>query len=287
MNAEIDIHALPLIARGAQAEIYAFGEGRVLRFPTNPRDFERIRYEYAVYLMLAGSGVSVPRVYELLDVHGAPAIVMERIDGTSMMDQIRRRPWSARKKSVELAELHHQLLGTRAEAPVKDAKSTARYCVLNSQRLSDSLKAQVIQILEALPEGDSLCHGDFHPGNIICHNQVNYIIDWSGSSKGDYHADIAHSYLLLKVVPKAPGVSSLLHLVQKRIGTGIAESYLRTLQNLRRIDKTTLSRWMLVKAAERSFYGLPSEQQMLARFVTEYFTRRLAGHPEAELYRLK
>lgn len=286
MNTEIDIRALPLLARGGQAEIYAFGEGRVLRFPTRPRDFDRIRYEYAVYRMLAGSRVSVPAVYELLEVDGAPAIVMERIDGSSMMDQIRRNPLSAGRRAIELAKLHHQVLGTHAEAPVRETRSNARYCVQASQRLPDELKAEVIRILDKLPDGDCLCHGDFHPGNIICRDRSDYIIDWSGSSKGDCHADVAHSYILLKVVPKTPGVGPFLHLLQRRIGRMIADSYLQTLRSLRSLDERTLSRWVLVKAAERTFYGLPSEQDRLARFVNEYISSLQTGRKEEELYRL-
>jgi Ser/Thr protein kinase RdoA (MazF antagonist) len=78
--------------------------------------------------------------------------------------------------------------------------------------------AVVCRTLERLPGGNFLCHGDFHPGNILHREGVDYIIDRSGASSGDFVCDIARTYILLKVVPRVPGVSALAHAVQKQIG---------------------------------------------------------------------
>ena len=267
MNEKIDLQHLPLVARGGQAGIYDFGNDRVLRVPSLPRDFDRIRYEYQIYTMLNHSETPVPKVYDLLEADGVPMIVMERLHGHTMMDEIKKHPFRAKAKSAELARLQNELLNIHVSAPVRDIKASARYCVGASGRLSDTVKARVIEILDLLPDGDSLCHGDFHPGNIICQNGDNYIIDWSGASRGDYHCDIAHTYILLKVVPRAPGVGPIMHLIQKLIGRSLASTYLESIESMRDVDRRTLARWVLVKAAERTFYGLPSEQGHLVGFI--------------------
>ena len=41
-----------------------------------------------------------------------------------------------------------------------------------------------------------LCHGDFHPFNLILSNKSVNIIDWVDASSGDIRADVFRTYLL-------------------------------------------------------------------------------------------
>ena len=36
-----------------------------------------------------------------------------------------------------------------------------------------------LEKLDALPDGDRLCHGDFHPGNILLGGDGPAVIDWT------------------------------------------------------------------------------------------------------------
>ena len=55
-------------------------------------------------------------------------------------------------------------------------------------------------------DDDALCHGDFHPGNILKAGGRYYIIDWFGVYQGDILSDAAHTVMLLKNAPRVPGV---------------------------------------------------------------------------------
>jgi tRNA A-37 threonylcarbamoyl transferase component Bud32 len=52
-----------------------------------------------------GHGYPVPRVWEVRD----DALVLDRIDGPTMLDELRRRPWSLRRHTRLLAQLHERL----------------------------------------------------------------------------------------------------------------------------------------------------------------------------------
>ncbi len=268
MNTSVSLEGLRLLARGGQSDIYEYGEGRVLRVARRPQDHDRIRYEFSVYQYLRDLNAAVPEAYELLQVDGAPAISMERISGPTLLDQIRHNPLGARGGARRLARLQVELLRVAAGPPILDAKSKARFCIKSSVLLSESQKNAIFSVLEELPDGGNLCHGDFHPGNLICVNKTYYIIDWSAASAGDFHSDVAHTYLLLRNVPQVPGQGALVHAVQKRIGNAIAATYLQEITRELPIDMGTFSRWLLVKAAERTYYGLPSEKGRLTRFIT-------------------
>ena len=50
-----------------------------------------------------------------------------------------------------------------------------------------------------MPEDDRLCHGDFHPINVLGEASQPIVIDWPDACRGDPAADACRSYLLLKL----------------------------------------------------------------------------------------
>jgi aminoglycoside phosphotransferase (APT) family kinase protein len=285
MTRSVQLEGLHLIARGGQADIYELSERKVLRVGRRPQDVERIAYEYSVYSCLAGTDVTIPKAYELVEAGGLPAIIMERLEGPSMMDQIRADPLTAKAKARELAELHLEIGKINAPEQITDVKAKAKFCIGKSEALSEPDKEKILDVLKLLPEGTSLCHGDFHPGNIMVQGNRNYVIDWSAASRGDFHADVAHSYILMRVVPKVPHMNSMMHFIQKRIGRAIANTYLSTVRDRVALDSTDLSRWMLINAAERTYYGMPSERKDLLAFIGRYLDVLQRGGDEGLLYK--
>ena len=285
MTRNLSLDGLSLLARGGQAEIYDLGNGKVLRVAKRPRDFERIRYEYGVYASLADSPLSVPQAFELVTVGEAPAIVMEKVSGPSMMDLVTRNPLRATSLATELARLHVELSKVKATEGITLAKAKAEACIKRSEKIDDASKERILKMLHELPDGDTLCHGDFHPGNILYANGKSYLIDWVGASRGDFYSDIAHSYLLLRVVPRVPHMNRVMHFLQKRIGMTIAGRYLRAVLPESDADTARLSRWVLVNAAERTYFGLESEQDQLQRFIRKYFEVLDRSGSEDLLYR--
>jgi aminoglycoside phosphotransferase (APT) family kinase protein len=264
----VSLKNLKLLARGGQAEIYEYGEGRVLRVLRGPQDEELLKNEIGIMQSLAGTPVHVPGVYEFLTVEGRPAAVVERIAGESMMDHIQRHPFEMRREAESLASLHLELAKYGAVLGLRPSKERARYLVNRAEALEPDLREFVLGLLESLPEGSELCHGDFHPGNIIKADGRNYVIDWFGAYKGDIISDAAHTYLLFKNVPRYPGLSPLRHAAVKFAGNLLAGTYLTAIRKSRAFDQGQFSKWIAVKAAERACFGSPGERQALIRFLT-------------------
>ena len=76
----------PLIGSGRSADVYALGDGRVVRRFRTPYDAQP---EAELMRHLAAAGYPVPAVY---DADG-PDLVMERLDGRDMLADLGRRPW--------------------------------------------------------------------------------------------------------------------------------------------------------------------------------------------------
>jgi tRNA A-37 threonylcarbamoyl transferase component Bud32 len=94
-----------LLAEGRACDVFEYGDGAVLRRyrAGEPCDTDR---EAAVMRGAAAGGVPVPAV---LDVH-PDALVLERIDGPTMLEEIERRPWRFASFARELGRIHRKLL---------------------------------------------------------------------------------------------------------------------------------------------------------------------------------
>ena len=144
----------PILGEGRTAVVHDLGDGRVLRRYRDPRaDAAR---EARFMSLAAAHGVPVPRV---LGADG-PDLVMERIDGPSMLDVLLDEPDAADGHGRILAALHRSL---------------------------DAVPA---------PPG-RLLHGDLHPGNVLLGPAGPVLVDWTNAGAGPAAQDVAVTWLVL------------------------------------------------------------------------------------------
>lgn len=172
----------PLVAAGRDARIYDIGGGRVLRRYARPVPMK----EAAAMQHVAAHGFPVPEVYS---VSGSD-IVMERVAGPTMLEDLIRRPWRAVHHARLLAHLHRRL----AEVPAPEW-------------------------LAAAPgEGDRVVHHDLHPLNVVLSDRGPVVIDWANVARGPPGSDAAFTWLILatSVVPAPWYLRAVIKPVRKR-----------------------------------------------------------------------
>src|SRR4051812_30505119 len=154
----------PRIAAGRDTVIYALGDDRVVRRAPDDRSFER---EAEVMAHVRAAGYPVPEVHRL-----APGeMVLERIAGPTMLDDLGKAPWRLKAHARLLADLHDRL--HRIAAP-KD------------------------QLAFPAP-GDAVLHLDLHPANVILSPDGPVVIDWTNARRGDPAADLALTWIVMAV----------------------------------------------------------------------------------------
>lgn len=188
------------IAAGRTAEIYAWGEGRVLKL-TRP-DFPAYLADQEWRNALAAwqLGAPAPKPFELLEIDGRRGVVFERIQGLNLLQAILRKPLRlgeyARLLARQQAALH------AIPAPMfPSQRQRIQHNLAASAFLAGDQKQRLLQRLDSLPDGDKLCHGDFHPENIILTAGGPQIIDWEGCMCGNPSADVAVTRLWMRCVP--------------------------------------------------------------------------------------
>ncbi len=192
-----DTATLQKLATGRTAEVYAWESGQIVKvyFPQFPRaDAE---HEARIATAVQAAGIACPRFYGLTEVAGRPALVYERIPGQPMAEIVQRQPWRIPQLARRMAHLHRAMHQSSAASglPLQREKYHSR--IEHNPQIDLNLKQTLLKRLETLPEANRICHGDFHPGNILCTQQRDLGIDWIDVSLGHPLADVARTSILL------------------------------------------------------------------------------------------
>jgi aminoglycoside phosphotransferase (APT) family kinase protein len=94
-----------------------------------------------------------------------------------------------------------------------------------------------------LPEGDALCHGDFHPENVIFTARGPVIIDWSTATRGHPLGDLACTSRLFRTASLPPWAPLHAHLLLKMFRPLSQQTYVNRYLQLHGGDRRDLARW--------------------------------------------
>ena len=190
-----------LVGRGLTADVFEWEPGRVLKLSFDLRPREKTELEFRMSRAVYGSGFPCPAAHEIVEHDGRLGIVFDRVDGVSMYQAVAKKPWLLRSASRELAELHVQLHSIKAPPEIPSQREQFERWIAAASDLSSEQIDAACAAMKQAPEGDVLCHGDFHPQNIIYSSKGPVVIDWSTATRGHPLADVARSSWLFLGAP--------------------------------------------------------------------------------------
>ena len=248
------------IAAGRTAEIYPWEEGTVLKLFYDWFDVDSIRYEAQIAQAVSAIGVPAPAVGEIIQVNGRNALVYERLDGSAMWAVMARNPFRLVRCAHSMAAIHAamHLRGMGTELPPQRQRLLRK--IEQAQALPAHLRSKVLAVLESLPDGDRLCHGDFHPQNILITPGGERVIDWMDATRGNPLADVARTSILIL---GAAATNQTPNLWMKILVRGFHWIYLRRYFQLRPGGEAEYRRWLPVVAAARLSEQIPELEQWL------------------------
>lgn len=216
------------------------------------------------------AGLPVPAAYERIELDGRPGLVMARVDGQDQLTALSAKPWRALSIAAKLGALQAHLHETPAplELPAMRDVLRQRIDLAQSFGLTRDLASFALAMLDAVPDGDRLCHGDFHPGNLLLVAGEPTLIDWTNASRGDPTGDVARAWVILRLGSVPEGMSRLLR-VADRLGRGaFAWSYTRAYRRRRPIDDALLDQWTIAHAAGRVAENIDGELENMTAFLS-------------------
>ena len=172
-----------LIGAGRTADVYAWGDERILKLYQDGFPTAAIEREFAITRLAREAGLPVPATEEMLQVDGRLGIVFERIRGTSLLKILESRPWELIAISRLLAEYHAKMHARLLPPDTFSQREQIERGIAWAKDLSEKEKQGICSILARCPEENAVCHGDFHPDNILMTDHGPVIIDWMTGSR--------------------------------------------------------------------------------------------------------
>lgn len=197
------------------------------------------------------SNLNVPKLVEVRKLENRWAIISERVEGKTISQMMKEQP----EKTDEYLNLFVdvQLTILSNEVPLLNRiKEKFTRKLENATNIDENTKYELLQRLQGMKNHNKLCHGDYHPSNVIVKEDGTvYVIDWAHVTQGNASADAARTFLLFSIDNNEE----------------LAEKYLNLFANKSGIEKSHIQRWIPIVAATQMTKNIPEEQEFLSKWI--------------------
>ncbi|HRF96250.1 MAG TPA: aminoglycoside phosphotransferase family protein [Aggregatilineales bacterium] len=176
----------------------------------------------------------------MIEHEGRRGIIYERVIGITLFEWI----FADLSRFEDGARWLGRLHATIHQHPVLDGlpnqRDRLRRHITHTTHLNDPERAILLDKLDAMPDDTMVCHGDFHPQNILVADEKATIIDWMDATLGSGFADIARTLLLIDGAEAPPEFLEL-----------FKSAYLEEYARCRPLDQELVMRWYPIIAGAR------------------------------------
>ena len=194
--------------------------------------------------------LNIPKLQEVTKIDGKWVISMDYIEGKTLETLIKENPAKADEYLNLFVDTQIEMHSKRSTLLRKLHDKMADK--IDETDLSSEKKFDLKSKLAGFEKHNKVLHGDYQFSNVICGTDGKvYIVDWSHATQGNASADVAMSYLLMKMDKKDE----------------VAENYLDLFCKKTNTDKHYVQTWVPVVAAAHLNKCKPEAKQMLESFV--------------------
>jgi aminoglycoside phosphotransferase (APT) family kinase protein len=232
-----------IIGLGAVAEVRSYGEQVVKLYPAARK--AAAFAEAAILARLEPLGLPAPRAREVKAFEERWGVVMDRAEGLAFGDTMQAEPETVSRHLDAMVALHLKIHAASApNLPQMKARLASR--IAATPLLGEVSRRRALELLREVPDGDQLCHGDFHPFNVLGTPDGAMVVDWLDAACGAPVVDVCRSYVLMRQ-----------HSGQ------LAEDYAQRYARAAGLAVGDILRWVPVVAAARLAENVAGQEDML------------------------
>ena len=220
-------------------------------------------WEAEIHKRLTEFDLPIPEMMGTVEVGEETGVLFARVEGTHLRELLLA-------DGAEVDVLLQKMAGIQREVcqpvlvdetlPV--LKEVCRQRIIETEELSREEKRWLYEKIDALPNERHLCHGDFHPDNILVSEDGEwFVIDWLTACLGSLEADVARTIVTMQY--------GLLHDGDEEETKQLwahFETYWKTVKDLGAFDEEVYEAWLpiLMGARLREQNSALAQERLLA-----------------------
>lgn len=255
------------IGNGRMAIVYKINDHQVLKLFNQGISKKYALDEFNRCKHINELGISSPKAYEIVEKDERNGILYQFIKGETYLDMLMSNGSLDSNPGVEMAKVHLDIHKSKSSLlmDINDViKRSLKYADLD-----ENIKEKILAYIIGLPKGNTVCHLDFHPDNLIKDGNDFTVIDWANAVKGCKEADVYNTVLSISSGTVPPGtpreVENLINTLRKELASQYLEYYLQNSD----ITKEDVFRWELPILVYRLGHGISEERNDLTRKISE------------------
>ena len=255
-----------IVGQGRHSTVYEYQDNQVLKVFPAGTERQVAEDELSKSKLVKEYGVECPCAHRVIEEQGRYGILIDHVHGPNYLEWMLQHPAALTKLIALFVQEQHEIhMHKVPELPsVKDILwKKIQGCSDISQESKDLLFIQ----MKKLPEGEHLCHMDYHPENIVVSLDGPLVIDWADAGKGAFLADVAMTSVLLEIGTLPIGMTkdqgSLLDNTMDRFFASYILEYLKMCGK----GEEELLVWRAPVAAARLAEDVPGEKEALLRIL--------------------
>ena len=189
---EISVEGCEVIGKGGQGTIYRLDEETIVKLYQPGYDIEAIDKEREIAKKALIAGIPTAISFGTVKAGDSYGIIFEMMYSGTLSAAMKKDPENLPKyvkMYYDMFQELHQIHDEEGAFPkIKDSLHE------QADRMGKWLNADEIKVLheltDALKDSNTIIHGDFHPGNLMLHNNELLIIDVPSIKSGDAIYDL-------------------------------------------------------------------------------------------------
>lgn len=263
---------LKKIGYGNTAVIYDYGDNKILKVYNKEMPEFLCKREFATMVRIYHKSRICPKPYKLVRYEGQLGIVMEKIEGIDYLRLIIKKPWRCKRIFRYLANLQASThVDVNYRLPRVNQRMEEMIMEVEEEILASEIKKAIIEIIRAFPDENKLCHGDYHPGNVLLSGERVVIIDWMTAMCGNKLYDISKTIMMIRyndIYIK----SKILIFFGEKLRKYMSDIYLKEYLKATHIQREVLEEWYVPVAATMLFEPICDyERKKLCSIISEWY----------------
>ena len=191
-----------IVGVGNTATVYEWENGKVVKLFREGYPYQDAIREYENAMVVNDMNFPKPKAYEFITYEGKNGIVYDKVTGESLLDWT-LRTGNLKECAILMAKAHGAILKHNIRN-VPDYKDFLIHQIKKAS-ITKEERLKALHLVEQLEDGITLCHGDFHPGNLMLSQGSISVIDFMNICRGSRLYDIARTVYLIEYTPVPAG----------------------------------------------------------------------------------